>query len=178
VPQSDSNRGRARRVYPGVINATRLPMVVLLAGSLAVAGCGDDNDDSGSTGAAEQSAPAASGGGGETVSLAASEFKFTPSDPAVKKTGKVTFEVKNDGKIDHALEVEGPNGETETDAIASGQSATLTVDLSKAGKYEMYCPIGNHRDEGMEGTVTVAGGGGGAAEDDGGGSDDSGSGGY
>jgi uncharacterized cupredoxin-like copper-binding protein len=166
-----------------VIISTRLPIVVLLAGSLAFAGCGDDNDDGDSTGAAEQSAPAASGGGGETVSLSASEFKFTPSDPAVKKTGKVTFKVKNDGNTDHALEVEGPNGETETDAIASGESATLTVDLSKAGKYEMYCPIGNHRDQGMEGTVTVAGGGGGAVEDSGGGSDDdsdddSGSGGY
>jgi uncharacterized cupredoxin-like copper-binding protein len=156
-----------------VINATRLPIVVLLAGSLAFAGCGDDNDDGDSTGAAEQSAPAASGGGGETVDISASEFKFTPSDPAVKKV-----EVKNDGKTDHALEVEGPNGEAETEAIAAGQSATLTIDLSKAGRYEMYCPIGNHRDQGMEGTVTVAGGGGAAAEDDGGDSDESGGGGY
>ena len=159
--------------------------MVLLAGSLAFAGCGDDNDDGDSTGAAEQPAPAASGEAGETVSLSASEFKFTPADPAVKKTGKVTFKVKNDGNTDHALEVEGPNGETETDPIAAGQSASLTVDLSKAGKYEMYCPIGNHRDQGMEGTVTVAGGGSGAAEDDSGDSDedsgsddDSGSGGY
>jgi uncharacterized cupredoxin-like copper-binding protein len=159
-----------------VIDATRLPTVVLLAGALAFAGCGDD-DDGDSTGAAEQPAPAASGGGGETVSLSASEFKFTPSDPAVKKTGNVTFEVENVGETDHALEVEGPNGEAETEAIAAGQSAQLTVDLSKAGSYEMYCPIGNHRDQGMEGTVTVAGGG--AAEDDGGGdSGDSGSGGY
>jgi uncharacterized cupredoxin-like copper-binding protein len=158
-------------------------MVVLLAGSLAFAGCGDDNDDGDSTGAAEQQAPAASGAAGQTVSLSASEFKFTPSDPTVKKTGKVTFKVRNDGNTDHALEVEGPDGETETDAIAAGESATLTVDLGKAGKYEMYCPIGNHRDQGMEGTVTVAGGGGGAVEDSGGGSDDdsdddSGSGGY
>jgi uncharacterized cupredoxin-like copper-binding protein len=151
--------------------------VVLLASALAFAGCGDDSDDGDSTGAAEQSAPAATGGGGETVRLSASEFKFTPSDPAVKKTGTVTFEVKNDGETDHALEVEGPNGEAETETIAAGQSAKLTVDLSKAGRYEMYCPIGNHRDQGMEGTVTVAGGGG-AAEDDGGDSDDTGSGGY
>ena len=164
-----------------MINATRLPILVLLAGALAFAGCGsDDSGDGGSTGAAEQSAPAASGGGGaETVNLSETEFKIDPADPSVKKAGKVTFKVTNDGTIDHALEVEGPNGEAESDTIAAGESTTLTVDLSKAGKYEMYCPIGNHRAQGMEGSVTVAGGGSAPAEDSGGGSDDSGgSGGY
>ena len=141
--------------------------MVLLAGALAFAGCGDDNDDSGSTGAAEQSTPAASGGGGtETVKLSETEFKIDPADPSVKKAGKVTFKVTNDGTIDHALEVEGPNGEAESDTIAAGESTTLTVDLSKAGKYEMYCPIGNHKAMGMKGTVVVAGGGSGTVKED------------
>ena len=136
------------------VNAMRIPTLAVLAGAIALAGCGsDDNgDDNGS-------APAASSGGSaETVKLSATEFKFTPSDPSVDKAGKVTFDVSNDGSVDHALEVEGPNGEVETEPIAAGQSAKLTVDLSKAGKYEMYCPIGNHKEMGMEGTVTVAGG--------------------
>jgi len=147
----------------------RIPALVLLAGAVAIAGCGGDDD----------SAPAASsGGGGQTVKLSATEFKFTPSDPSVDKAGKVTFDVSNDGSVDHALEVEGPNGEVETEPIAAGQSAKLTVDLSKPGKYEMYCPIGNHKEMGMEGTVTVAGGSGSSSS---GGSEDSssgGSGGY
>jgi uncharacterized cupredoxin-like copper-binding protein len=91
----------------------------------------------------------------------------------VEKAGPTTIEVANDGKFDHSLEVEGPNGEVETDTIPPGKSATLEVDLSKPGTYEMYCPIGNHRDMGMEGEVSVAGGAG--AGDDGGGS---GKGGY
>jgi len=146
----------------------RIPALALLAGALALAGCGsDDNGD--------DSAPAASsgGGGGQTVKLSATEFKFTPSDPSVDKAGKVTFDVSNDGSVDHALEVEGPNGEVETEPIAAGQSAKLTVDLSKPGKYEMYCPIGNHKEMGMKGTVTIAGGSGSS----GGGSEDSSSGG-
>jgi uncharacterized cupredoxin-like copper-binding protein len=129
----------------------RIPTLVLLSGALAVAGCGGDDDN--------ESAPAApAGGSAQTVKLSATEYKFTPSGPSVDKTGKVTFDVANDGSVDHALEVEGPDGDVETEAIAAGQSATLTVDLSKPGKYEMYCPIGNHKEMGMEGTVTVAGG--------------------
>jgi uncharacterized cupredoxin-like copper-binding protein len=131
----------------------RIPALVLLSGAVALAGCGSDDDNGG------DSAPAAaSSGGGQTVRLKATEFKFTPSDPSVDKAGKITFDVSNDGSVDHALEVEGPDGDVETDSIAAGGSATLTVDLSKPGKYEIYCPIGNHKEMGMEGTVTVAGG--------------------
>jgi uncharacterized cupredoxin-like copper-binding protein len=161
------------------MKTARLLPVALTAVVLAAAGCGDDNDDNSSTGAAEQSTAESTPAGPstETVKLSETEFKISPADASVKKTGTVTFEVTNDGKIDHALEVEGPSDEVETDTIAPGESATLEVDLSKAGTYEMYCPIGNHKDQGMEGTVAVAGGGSGAVEDSGGdGSDDDGSG--
>ena len=153
------------------MSTTRLPIVLLVAGVVALAGCGDDDDGGDSAGAEQstaadtsaQSSPAA-----ETVKLSETEFKITPADPSVKKGGTVTFEVANDGEFDHSLEVEGPSGEVETDTIPPGQSATLEVDLSKAGTYEMYCPIGNHREMGMEGEVSVAGGGGGAVDDSGG----------
>ena len=144
------------------MTTTRLPIVLLVAAVVALAGCGDDD------GGAAASA-------GETVKLSETEFKVTPASPSVNEPGTVTFEVTNDGKFDHSLEVEGPNGEAETDTIPAGGTATLEVDLDEAGSYEMYCPIGNHRDMGMEGEVSVAGGGGGGdAEDDGG----SGKGGY
>ncbi len=154
------------------------PLAAALAvGALAIAGCGGDDDgDGASTGAAE-STPASTeaGGAAGTVKLSETEFKIDPANPAVKKAGRVTFDVKNDGQVVHALEVEGPNGEAETDSIPAGKSATLTVDLSKAGTYEMYCPIGNHKEMGMKGTVVVAGGGSGVVEEDSG--DDSNSGG-
>jgi uncharacterized cupredoxin-like copper-binding protein len=145
---------------------------MLVAGVVALAGCGSDDDGGDSTGAAEQSTAAdtsaQSAPAGESVKLSETEFKITPADPSVKKAGTVTFEVTNDGKVDHALEVEGPGEEVETDTIPAGESATLEVDLSKAGTYEMYCPIGNHKDMGMEGEVSVAGGGSGAVDDSGG----------
>jgi FtsP/CotA-like multicopper oxidase with cupredoxin domain len=45
--------------------------------------------------------------------------------------------------------------EEETETIEPGETAELTVDLSKEGSYEIYCPINGHRDMGMEGTLTV-----------------------
>jgi Copper binding proteins, plastocyanin/azurin family len=77
--------------------------------------------------------------------------------------------------------VEGPGGESETEDIAPGDSAELTVDLSQAGTYEWYCPIGNHKELGMEGEIRVADASGAAppADDSGGdsGEDSSGTGG-
>jgi uncharacterized cupredoxin-like copper-binding protein len=91
----------------------------------------------------------------------------------------VAFKIKNDGEIVHALEVEGPKGEVETEAIQPGKSATLEADLSKAGSYEWYCPIGNHRQQGMGGRISVAGGGsGGATTGDDSGKDDKAPGSY
>jgi uncharacterized cupredoxin-like copper-binding protein len=127
-------------------------IAVLIGACLALAGCGGGGESSSSQG---------SGGSEQTVTISETEYALDPSSVDVAKTGTVTFEVKNDGQIAHALEVEGNGVEQETDSIQPGQSATLTVDLSKAGKYEMYCPIDGHKDKGMEGEVTVGGSGGG-----------------
>jgi uncharacterized cupredoxin-like copper-binding protein len=124
-----------------------------------IAGCGGDDDDetSADTGAATQfttTTGGAAGGGGETVDMSLTDFALNPADPTVK-AGQVTFNVTNDGQAPHALEVEGPGGEVETQTLDAGGAEKLAVDLSKPGTYEMYCPVGNHRDMGMEGQVTV-----------------------
>ena len=36
----------------------------------------------------------------------------------------------------------------------TSSKTSVTADL-KAGTYTFYCPVGNHRAEGMEGTLTV-----------------------
>ncbi|HEY6672073.1 MAG TPA: cupredoxin domain-containing protein, partial [Solirubrobacterales bacterium] len=94
-------------------------------------------------------------GGAGTVSLAATEFKFNPSDPTVQ-SGEVTFNLKNNGRYPHSLEIEDVNGqdrEIEGD-VSSGQSETLKVNLPP-GNYEFYCPVDNHRQMGMTGEITV-----------------------
>ena len=64
--------------------------------------------------------------------------------------------MSNDGQVVHSLEVEGPSGDQELNSdVSPGQSGSMTIDLSKPGKYEFYCPIANHKQLGMEGTITV-----------------------
>ena len=128
----------------------RLALLALpaLLGTLALAACGSSS----SSGGSGTTAPA---GGGQTVSIGESEFKLGPSSVKIDRAGTVTFEVTNNGSVDHALEVEGQGVEEETETIKPGETAELTVDLSKGGSYEIYCPIDGHRDMGMEGTFTV-----------------------
>ena len=129
----------------------RLAPIVLLV--VALAGCGG--------GGSKKQAAAAPAGGGKTIQVKETEYKLTPSSFTVSKPGTVTFDVTNAGTIDHALEVEGNGVEQKTSTISPGSSAKLTVDLSKAGSYEVYCPIDGHRSMGMEAKLVVGGASGG-----------------
>ena len=135
-------------------------LAVLAAGalSLVAAGCGDDDDDTAATTSAATTtgATGATGaaGGGETVKISETDFKLNPSDVNTK-AGTVTFQVSNDGQTTHNLEVEGNGVEEELPSdLAPGDSGDLSVDL-QPGTYTMYCPVDGHREQGMEGTVTV-----------------------
>jgi ABC-type glycerol-3-phosphate transport system substrate-binding protein len=122
-----------------------------LALALGLAACGEDDDEeSAGTGTGtqeEQTTPAPTGPAAETVKLSETEFN---------KAGVVEFDVTNDGSVTHALEVEGGDIEEETEDIAAGDSATLKVDLPK-GVYELYCPIDDHKEQGMTAELRVAG---------------------
>jgi uncharacterized cupredoxin-like copper-binding protein len=51
--------------------------------------------------------------------------------------------------VPHAVAIEGESSETVT-----GANTEVTLDL-EPGEYTFYCPVGNHRAGGMEGTLTV-----------------------
>jgi uncharacterized cupredoxin-like copper-binding protein len=133
--------------------------LVALVAILAVAACGGDSGGSGG-------AP----GLGQVFET---EYKIDPDNLPVEKPAKATLTVNNDGSQVHALAVEGPTGEVKTADIQPGASAKLTVDATKPGRYEYYCPIDGHRAKGMQGSITVggaSGSGGSSTQEDGGGS--------
>jgi plastocyanin len=150
---------------------------VAAAIALGLGACGDDDDEeSAGTGAAtgtqeEQPAPP-EGPVSQTVALTETEFKIDPAAVEVDEAGVVEFKVENAGSVTHALEVESEDLEEETEDIAPGESATLKVELER-GTYELYCPIGDHEEQGMTGELTVGGGGGasGSGDDDSGGAE-------
>jgi plastocyanin len=60
----------------------------------------------------------------------------------------------NPSDLPHAVEIEGSGVEVAGDTVGKGGVSKASADL-KAGEYEYYCPVGNHKDAGMEGTLTV-----------------------
>ena len=137
---------------------TWLIALVLAAGVLTAAGCGGDDDDSGSSGSSggtgTEESSGGGGGGGETLTVTADPGGAISWDKTKlnAKAGSVTLKLVNQSDVPHAIEVEGNGVEKATD-IVTAKDAEVTVDL-KAGTYEYYCPVGNHR-ETMKGTLTV-----------------------
>jgi uncharacterized cupredoxin-like copper-binding protein len=118
---------------------------------LGLAACG---------GGGKEDAGGATGTPLKTLTVSETDFKLTPSTFTVAKAGTYTFHAVNNGQVDHSLEIEGNGVEKEIEGtLKPGVSGDLTVDL-KAGSYELYCPVDNHKDMGMKGDVKVAGGGG------------------
>lgn len=133
----------------------KLSVTAVLALLLVVpfGGCGGDDGGNGGSGQTSE-------GPAETIDVSLTDFKISPANPRVESGAQVEFRVRNDGETVHDLEVEAPGGETKlASELDPGQSGTLTVDLAEPGRYEWYCPVGNHRESGMEGEITVAGGG-------------------
>jgi plastocyanin len=134
--------------------------LVLAAGVLTAAGCGGDDSgggSSGGTGTSSTSTPSSSGGGGaQTLTVTADPggaIKWDKTSLSAK-AGSVSLKLVNQSDVPHAIEVEG-NGVEKATKIISKADADVTVDL-KPGKYEYYCPVGNHKEQGMKGTLTVS----------------------
>ena len=88
------------------------------------------------------------------VDVSETEFKITLPKNTLA-AGSYSFEVKNDGKIEHDLVVEGNGVHKKTPLIEAGKTATLKVDL-KPGTYDVYCSVPGHKQAGMDLKLTVS----------------------
>lgn len=128
----------------------------MLLVTAAVAGCGSDSGTT-TQAAPVENTPAVAKPAKQVV-VHETEFKLDPARAAGGDVGLVSIKVVNDGKVAHALAVDGPNGEVQLDGrVEPGATATLEADLDKPGTYTMYCPLDGHRAKGMSGTITVGG---------------------
>jgi Cu-Zn family superoxide dismutase len=105
--------------------------------------------------AMEGGTPAAASPQAGQVAVMLTEFEIQM--PAEIPTGSTTFEVSNAGTIVHNFEIEGQGIEQVFEEnLQPGETKTMTVDLPP-GTYEVYCPVGNHAEQGMRLELTVIG---------------------
>jgi uncharacterized cupredoxin-like copper-binding protein len=126
---------------------------LLVAG---IPGCGGDDGGGNETTTAETNPGNETNNAGQSIDVFLRDFKIEPSNPTIDKTGRVELRVTNLGDTDHNLEVEGPKGESVLPSnLKPRQEKAMTVDFSKRGSYEWYCPVANHRQLGMEGHIQI-----------------------
>src|SRR3954470_3957996 len=141
----------------------RRAVVLAATAAFAFAGCGGDDQPAATptpteaaTTAAPTDTPTAAASGAETLKIAADPggAKAFTETSLETKAGKVTIEFANESQLPHAVEIEGNGVEESTETVTGADAPPLTVDL-KPGTYTYYCPVGDHRAEGMEGKLTV-----------------------
>lgn len=86
------------------------------------------------------------------------DYSITPKDLVVRRGTTIT--ATNEGELAHNLTVErGSDSDTDADDLArtetfTGGSKSVRLDLPP-GRYVTVCTVGDHRELGMVGTVTI-----------------------
>lgn len=80
-------------------------------------------------------------------------FSFKPATLTVNKGDTVKITFRNTGGT-HDFRIDEFTGAS-TRILSAGETQTITFVADKAGSFEYYCSVGNHRAQGMWGTLTV-----------------------
>ena len=137
-----------------------LAAAVAAAMALIAAGCGSSNNGTSTTAASSATTTsAAGGGGGQNLELAASpsgQLSFDKTQLSAK-AGTVTLTMSNPSSsgVQHGIAIEGNGVDQDGQIVQPGGTSTVTVSNLKPGKYEFYCPFDSHKQQGMEGNLTV-----------------------
>ena len=136
----------------------RKTTLALIAAAL-LAGCGGDDEEPAATPEATAAAteePAAGGGAGATLEVTSPESGALKFDQAelTAKAGTVTIAYDNPSQVPHAVAIEGNGVDEVGETVTESEAPPLSAEL-EPGTYTFYCPVGQHRDAGMEGTLTV-----------------------
>lgn len=91
------------------------------------------------------------------VEVILQEWAIVPAQITVQ-SGSVRFVVHNAGTMAHGFEIEGTvdgrRFEEEIEPFPAGQTRQLEVELAP-GRYETYCPVPGHKEQGMVGELIV-----------------------
>jgi plastocyanin len=136
----------------------------LLLALVATAGCSDDGDDGTGDGPGTTGMGTAAPMGDEvelrvhTTGAYPANPGFGPAAPTVPAGAlvHVTFDNQDPLPVQHNWIVEGVAGAS-SDTIGSGDSTSFDFSApDEPGQFTIFCSIGDHRDRGMESTLTVS----------------------
>lgn len=88
----------------------------------------------------------------KTVSVDAGSFYYKPNTITVKKGQKVKI-VMTSKDMMHDFNIDDLN--VHMPVTQSGETGTVEFTADKVGTFEYYCSVGNHRQRGQVGTLTV-----------------------
>ncbi len=88
----------------------------------------------------------------KTFTITAQNFSFNPKEIRVKKGDTVKIILKNSGGF-HDWVIDAFNARTTQ--IQGGQTAEVTFVADKAGTFEYYCSVDEHKQMGMRGNLIV-----------------------
>jgi len=86
------------------------------------------------------------------IEVSGANFSFNPSNIAVKKGQKVKV-VFTANDMQHDFVIDELN--VKSDIVTAGNTTEVEFTPTEAGEFEYYCSVGNHRAQGMVGTLTV-----------------------
>lgn len=92
-----------------------------------------------------------------TIRVKASEFKFAPTELAMRAGQPTRIELENDGAVEHALIVAAPDGKGDWIHLHAMANATDagTFRIDKPGRYPVLCTVQGHTEAGMTGELVV-----------------------
>lgn len=146
------------------------PLLLCALAAVELAACGGSSSTSGTATtkpATTSPAPTASTPTGTTGSTGAAAAKVgLAADPTgqlayaqkslAARAGKVTIDFTNTSPVPHDVAIAtGSKQLGVTPVFSGGGTKSLTLTLAK-GTYAFYCTVPGHRQQGMEGTLTVS----------------------
>ena len=134
---------------------------LLSLAAFGLVACGDDDEETTAQTTEETTATGAgsgdAGGKGGTFAVSADPdgaLEFSEEAASVP-AGPVTVEFDNPSSTPHDVVIEDDAGtELARTEVIQGDTATTEAEL-EAGQYTFYCSVDAHREQGMEGTLTV-----------------------
>ena len=119
--------------------------------ALTLSACGGGGDSGGGDTGTTEETGASTGAGSTELHVSAKEFAYTPSEITAPADTATTIHLANEGTVEHDITID----EADVKITAQAQQEASGEVTLAAGTYTFYCSVPGHREQGMEGMLTV-----------------------